>query len=309
MKIITKLILISLLLSSIPIVTILLIIKDTFVFQEQDLQRGITIGITAAVIAGFAVPLLSMRWFFLNQMGRINNFCADIRQGKYISFHLPNEPVEKANENELISLMRDMEWMANQIRIREDRLKKMVASLENSKDALHKSEMHYRKLVENMGDTVFTVDLKGNITFISSRIKKVVGYEPEEIVGRNIKEFLTTEFVSIFEKNFERQIQTDTGYPYEIQFVSVDRQHVPIEINTSPVFNAEGQIVGLEGIARDMTEHKRLEAELLQSQRMEAVGTLAGGVAHDFNNIIQGISGYTEILLLSKKENALTMKN
>ncbi|MEA3429103.1 MAG: response regulator, partial [Thermodesulfobacteriota bacterium] len=83
----------------------------------------------------------------------------------------------------------------------------------------------------------------------------------------------------------------------------VDERYIPAEINTSLFYDMEGNLTGIEGTVRDMTEHKRLESELFQARKMEAVGTLAGGIAHDFNNIVQGISGFTEILLLGKKEN------
>jgi len=132
MKISTKFILISLLLSNIPIVTVVLIIKDTFLFQDQDFQGAITVGVVTAICTGFVCPLLCMRWLFLTQLQRIKDLCANIKQGRYISFHLQNEPREKEDENEIVSFMRDMNWMVNQIRIRESKLKNMLIKLENS---------------------------------------------------------------------------------------------------------------------------------------------------------------------------------
>jgi len=132
MKISTKFILISLLLSNIPIVTVVLIIKDTFLFQDQDFQGAITVGVVTAICTGFVCPLLCMRWLFLTQLQRIKDLCANIKHGRYIFFHLQNEPREKEDENEIVSLMRDMNWMVNQIRIRESKLKNMLIKLENS---------------------------------------------------------------------------------------------------------------------------------------------------------------------------------
>ena len=304
MKISTKFILISLVVTFVPIVTVILMARETSLFHQEDFQAAITLGMATAVCMGFICPLLCMRWLFLTQLRRIKDLCTDIQHGRYISFHLPNEPRENENENEIVSLMRDMNWMVNQIRIRESQLKDMVIKLENSEAALHESETHYRQLIENMGDMVFTTDLKGNFTFISDDKKCIAGYESANLLGRNIKDILLAESVAILEENFKKQILGESVYPYEVKFVAADGRYIPAEINTSLFYSMEGNLVGIEGTVRDMTEHKRLESELFQARKMEAVGTLAGGIAHDFNNIIQGISGFTEILLLGKKENA-----
>jgi len=179
----------------------------------------------------------------------------------------------------------------------------MVIKLEKSEAALRESEMHYRQLIENIGDIVFTTDLEGNITFVSKNVAGTINYEPANLLGRNIKDLLLTESVAILEENFKKQLLSEIVHPYEVKFVAADKRYVPVEINTSLLHDTEGNSVGIEGTIRDMTEHKRLESELFQARKMEAIGTLAGGIAHDFNNIIQGISGLTEILLLGKKKN------
>lgn len=68
-------------------------------------------GMVTAICTGFICPLLCMRWFFLTQLRQIKDLCAGIRQGRYVSFDLPNEPREA--ENEIVSLMRGMNWMVN----------------------------------------------------------------------------------------------------------------------------------------------------------------------------------------------------
>ncbi len=178
----------------------------------------------------------------------------------------------------------------------------MTAVLKYSKEISVRSEIHYQQLVENMGDVVFTTDLNGYFTFISAQAKDVLHYAAENMVGRNIREFLALDSLSIFEENCDRQIQGKTLHPFEIEFVSAKGRQIPVEINTSPLFNTEGQLIGLEGIARNMSEHNRLEAELFQAKKMEAVGTLAAGVAHDFNNILQVIFSFTDLLLVRKNE-------
>ncbi|MEA3415151.1 MAG: PAS domain S-box protein [Thermodesulfobacteriota bacterium] len=303
MKISTKLILISLIVSFVPIVTVVLMVRETSIFYQEDFQAAITLGMAIAVCIGFICPLLCMRWLFLTQLRRIRKLCTDVHSGKYSFIDLPVASDEKNAENEMVTLMREMNWMANQIHIREARLMDTAAKMEIAKTAALQSEKHYRQLIENMGDMVFTTDLKGNFTFISNDKKCIAGYEQANLLGRNIKDILLTESVAIVEENFKKQILGENVHPYEIKFVAVDERYIPAEINTSLFYDMEGNLTGIEGTVRDMTEHKRLESELFQARKMEAVGTLAGGIAHDFNNIVQGISGFTEILLLGKKEN------
>src|ERR1035437_4065010 len=75
-----------------------------------------------------------------------------------------------------------------------------------------------------------------------------------------------------------------------------------VSVTESPIRNDRGVITGISSIARDVTEHKRLEEQFLQAQKMEAVGRLAGGVAHDFNNVLTAILGYSDLLLRQADE-------
>ncbi len=264
MKISTKLILISLVVSFVPIVTVILMARETSLFHQEDFQAAITVGMATAVCIGFICPLLCMRWLFLNQILRIKNFCVEIHRGNYMFLDLPVAPDEKGAENEMVTLMREMNWMANQIHIRETQLMETAAKMEMAKTAALQSETHYRQLIENMGDMVFTTDFKGNFTFISNDRKCIAGYEQANLLGRNIKDILVAESSAIFEENSKKQILGETIYPYEVKFVAADGQHVPAEINTSLFYGMEANLVGIEGTVRDMTERKRLEDELFQ---------------------------------------------
>jgi signal transduction histidine kinase len=84
--------------------------------------------------------------------------------------------------------------------------------------------------------------------------------------------------------------------PYTLRLVSKEGQRHEVEVSSRLLYE-NGRATGVQGIARDLTERRRLEAELLQAQKMEAVGRLAGGIAHDFNNILMIVRGYAEILL------------
>jgi signal transduction histidine kinase len=85
--------------------------------------------------------------------------------------------------------------------------------------------------------------------------------------------------------------------PYETERVTKDGRRIVVSLAFAPVRDASGRVVGVSAIARDLTERRALEAQLHQSQKMEAVGRLAGGVAHDFNNLLTAIQGYGSLLL------------
>ena len=123
----------------IPVLIVIWFSIDKPLFQDEDFQKTMVLGIGAAGLIGLMSPLLTVRWVFLKQMERIRNLCDNVRQGNYVSFNLPNEPIEKESEDEFISLMRDMNWMMNRISLREVESKRMIQTLETSKAELHKA--------------------------------------------------------------------------------------------------------------------------------------------------------------------------
>jgi signal transduction histidine kinase/CheY-like chemotaxis protein len=99
-----------------------------------------------------------------------------------------------------------------------------------------------------------------------------------------------------------RKLSQEVGATtYEHDFVARDGQRVAVEVKTNVIWQ-DGKAVGVEAIARDMSQRKHLEGQLRQAQKMEAVGQLAGGVAHDFNNMMCGVIGYSELVLARLKE-------
>ncbi|MEA1867840.1 MAG: ATP-binding protein, partial [Thermodesulfobacteriota bacterium] len=139
MKLRTKFKLISMGYAFIPVLIVLWFSIDKPLFQDENFQKAMVLGIGAAGLIGLMSPLLTVRWIFLKQMERIRNLCDNVRRGNYVSFDLPKEAIEKESEDEFISLMRDMNWMVNRISLREVESKRMIQALETSKAELHKA--------------------------------------------------------------------------------------------------------------------------------------------------------------------------
>jgi two-component system, cell cycle sensor histidine kinase and response regulator CckA len=171
-----------------------------------------------------------------------------------------------------------------------------VSDRVRSEAALRESEVRYRELFENATDLIATTDLDGRITDANHAFIESLGYELDELVGKQILELVPTEWhdelaVARQEKASEEQDATI----YEHELVARDGHCIRVEV-ASRLIKADGVAIGVEAICRDVSERKLLEERLRQSQRLEAVGQLAGGVAHDFNNLLTVISGYTEAL-------------
>jgi PAS domain S-box-containing protein len=191
------------------------------------------------------------------------------------------------------------------------KLDQKVRQLEAEQKRLAKSEKQYRRLVEALRDDYFfyTHDTNSVFTYISPSIKNVLGYTEEEIQIHFTEYFTDSSINSDVVSYTEQSIKGIKQPPYEVEIYHKNGSVHRLEVTEEPVLDKHGQVTAVEGIAHDIT--KRISAEkqlakaqesLQQSQKMEAIGTLAGGIAHDFNNILTPIIGYTEISQLGLPE-------
>jgi len=172
---------------------------------------------------------------------------------------------------------------------------------------LNRSEEQYRTILQDLDDSYFEVDLAGNMTFFNDATCRTLGYTEDELMGMNNRSYMDKENAEKVSQAFSKIYTTgipSKGFDYEI--IKKDGSKRTIEIAVSLIKDSGGQRIGFKAICRDITERKTLEAQLHQSQKMEAIGTLAGGVAHDFNNLLTTILGYADFALSSiDKDNPL----
>ncbi len=171
----------------------------------------------------------------------------------------------------------------------------------SAETALQESEEQHRTLFENSLDTLFTVDLRGNFTSVNRAGELLIGYQRDELIGTNFRSLMNPEMADTVLTAYNTLYKT--GEPlrgFRYSFAGKDGQERTVEGYVT-LQRKGNTIVGFQGTLKDITERLKLEQQLIQSQKMEAVGTMAGGIAHNFNNIMVGIMGYSEYLIMKKK--------
>jgi PAS domain S-box-containing protein len=169
-----------------------------------------------------------------------------------------------------------------------------------SEEALHQSEERYRSLVETTFDWIWEVDAQGHYTYASPRVRDLLGYTPEEVLGRSPFDLMPATEAQRVRSAFEEAAAKRQAFSaLENLNRHKDGRLVVMESSAVPVLGPEGKLVGYRGMDRDVTERKRLEAELRQAQKLEAIGQLAGGVAHDFNNILAAMMMHLGLLQMN----------
>ena len=181
-----------------------------------------------------------------------------------------------------------------------------------AEEALRESEEKYRTILESLEDGYYEVDITGNITFFNDALCEIFGYSGDELMGMNNRQYTDKEYAKKLYQTFNRVYTTekpDKGFDWKI--IRKDGARRYVEASVAIRKDSEAQRIGFRGIVRDVSERRheeeekvRLEVQLQQAQKMEAIGTLAGGVAHDLNNILGGLVSYPELLLVQIPEDS-----
>lgn len=167
----------------------------------------------------------------------------------------------------------------------------------NKTKELRKSEDRYRSLIENANDIIFTVDYDGNITSINQAGCAFFGRAKEDLVGSNIGEICFNEdsaFIQFMAINevFKTRLNKQITCP-----VNMNGNEYWLSINFSGLVDEKEQVFAIMGIARDITERKKIEAQMYYTEKLASLGTMAAGVAHEINNPLAIILGFSDMLM------------
>lgn len=191
----------------------------------------------------------------------------------------------------------------------ENRLLAVVRDITGNKlteDALRESEARFRSLVEATSDWIWEVDTAGRFTYTSPKVTDLLGFKPDDIIAKSLFDFILEEDKDKASRVFSAA--RDTRSPFSaLTTRNYHRNGRVIVLETSgvPIVDPVGDLSGYRGIVRNITDRKHLEEQLLQAQKMEAIGQLAGGIAHDFNNILTAITGYVFLLDMKLEDEEL----
>jgi two-component system cell cycle sensor histidine kinase/response regulator CckA len=164
-----------------------------------------------------------------------------------------------------------------------------------AEEASRQADARYRMIVEGTRDGVWLIDTNAVTTFVNARLADMLGYTADEMLGRDLLAFVAEDL----REQTLRQLADRWRGEHEVhdfRFVRKDGSEVYAIVSANPVLGADGRVSGAMAIVTDVTERKRWERQVAQAEKMQVVGRLAGGVAHEFNNQLTTIIGFAGLL-------------
>lgn len=281
-----------------PEAIVLVDIESNFIHLNNEFTR--LFGYTLDEVKGLCLDDLIVPDYLHNEGIAITK---KIAQGKRIT----HETVRQRKDGTLV----DVSILGTPIEIEKGQLGvyaiyRDITDQKRAERALKESEEKYRAILENIEEGYYEVDIAGCFTFVNDSACNILGYPRHELIGMNNREYTTPEaskrIYAIYNQIYR------TGKPAKIVDFEIIRKDGTVRfiaISASLIRNQDNEPIGFRGVVRDVTDQKlndrkreKLEAQLRQAQKMESIGTLAGGIAHNFNNLLMGIQGNASLMLL-----------
>jgi len=175
-------------------------------------------------------------------------------------------------------------------------LNRARAEQARAQEQLRQSEARYRTLVDGVRDVIFALAPDGTIASLNPAFETITGFPRDEWLGRPFEQLVHSDDLPLALELLSGVARGEPRPVNQFRIRTRKGDYRMGEFAATPQYR-EGQLASILGIGRDVTERLSLEQQLRQAQKMEAVGRLAGGVAHDFNNILTAITGYADLLL------------
>ena len=242
--------------------------------------------LTGNVIGMFACYSIE----FYSRKNFINTHLLEAQKGRVKASNRELEKSVKERTEQLVNINNDL-----RNEIEERKLAEKIAKENESK---------FKCLSENSPEIIYTLENNGSLNYVNPAWKTVLGYDTSEVKGKYFIDFALKKDVGKYIGLFKQiRDQRETMTDVIGTLIHKDGSQRLFNLSGAPNLDADGNVTGMVGLLKDITEQVKLQNQLFQAQKMEALGILAGGIAHDFNNILSAIMGYNELASLIVSDN------
>ncbi|MDZ7686358.1 MAG: PAS domain S-box protein [Gammaproteobacteria bacterium] len=164
-------------------------------------------------------------------------------------------------------------------------------------------------LLDAVGEAVIAISPDGQIIYWNRAAEKIYGWSASETIGRPVEKVFPALQSGSYAEGIMRTLASGNGWSNEILIQDRGGKILPVHVTAAPLLDSEGNFAGEIGVSHDLTERKELEETLRQSQKLEAIGRIAGGISHDFNNVLTTIQGNAELLSMDLHHDSDAMES
>jgi two-component system cell cycle sensor histidine kinase/response regulator CckA len=268
--------------------------RDGILILDADTGKVIDVNPFLSQLLGLSYEVCMGKYLW--ELGQLKNIAPtkeafkNLQDNKYIRYD--DLPLKTADDRTV-----EVEFVSNVYLV--DHTKVIQCNIRDITERKQAEAEHHRLIsaIEQTGEMILITDPAGVIQYVNPAFERVTGYTRQEAIGQNPRLLKSGKQDQAFYQHLWETISGGQNFQGQMVNKRKDGTFFTEEATITPVRDAAGRIINYVAVKHDITEHLRVAAQLQQAQKMESVGRLAGGVAHDYNNMLSVILGYTELAM------------